>query len=156
MAPRLYTKIPPRKLMRVPFWCSFPANEAHNLVLGSNVLGFFCPFGIISGLCSCLPQEKAHNLDSTCSRDNPEIFGEVVHVYLAFVPANCKAQHFQFADSIRKVCLQFKLSGNVEFGMRELKSQLPFSVRKGFALSALLTRFSVRNRFRFAFRPQRI
>ena len=37
------------------------------------------------------------------------------------------------------------------FGSRELNSQLPFSVRKGFALSALFARFSVRNRFRCQF-----
>ena len=40
------------------------------------------------------------------------------------------------------------LSMNVELRSCELSSQLPFSVRKSFALSALLTGFSVRNRFR--------
>ena len=39
------------------------------------------------------------------------------------------------------------LSTNSQFGSRELNLQLPFSVRKDFTLSALLTRFSVRTRF---------
>ena len=37
------------------------------------------------------------------------------------------------------------LSMNVYFGSRELNSQLPTSVRKGLALSALLIGLSVRN-----------
>ena len=36
-----------------------------------------------------------------------------------------------------------QMSMNVQFGPREFTSQLPFSIRKGWALSALLTRFSV-------------
>ena len=42
------------------------------------------------------------------------------------------------------------------FTSRELNSQLPFSVRKGFALSALLAEFSVRNKFHCEFKLQLI
>ena len=51
--------------------------------------------------------------------------------------------------------LQNETTFPIEIGSRELSSQLPFSVHKGLAISALSKGLSVRKRFRSEFRSKR-
>ena len=70
---------------------------------------------------------------------------------VSFIPTNSRVSVFVLQTARRRSqCSQFgsqgfpvdPLSMNVEFGSCELHSLLPFSIRKGFALSALLTQGS--------------